>query len=157
MDIISAHENGRLTAEVNDSSFSGMSTNQGISVTTSVRPVMATAGVLLAAAMVFEMVRHGDATLWTGPLALIGPDLAFFAGIGQSAEHGRLPTRAVWVYNLLHRPWLPLIMLVAVSVDGQSTAQAAPYFVAGLAWLLHITLDRALGYNLRAKDGSVRS
>jgi hypothetical protein len=134
-----------------------MATNQGISVTTSVRPVMATAGVLLAAAMVFEMVRHGDATLWTGPLALIGPDLAFFAGIGQRAEHGRLPTRAVWVYNLLHRPWLPLIMLAVVSVDGQSTAQAAPYFVAGLAWLLHVTLDRALGYNLRAKDGSVRS
>ena len=122
-----------------------------------VRPVMATASVLLAAALVFEMVRHGDATLWTGPLALIGPDLAFLVGIGQSAEHGRLPTRAVWVYNLLHRPWLPLIMLLVVSVDGQTTAQAAPYFVAGLAWLLHITLDRALGYNLRAKDGSIRS
>lgn len=138
-----------------------METNQGALMTTvsqqAVRPVMATASVLLVAAMVFEMVRHGDATLWSGPLALIGPDLAFFAGIGQSAEHGRLPTRAVWVYNLLHRPWLPLIMLLVVSVDGQSNAQAAPYFVAGLAWLLHITLDRALGYNLRAKDGSVRS
>jgi hypothetical protein len=122
-----------------------------------VRPVMATVAVLLAAAMVFEMVRHGGDTLWTGPLALIGPDLAFLAGIGQRAEQGRLPTRAVWAYNLLHRPWLPLIMLLAVSVDGQSAAQAAPYFVAGLAWLVHITLDRALGFNLRAKDGSIRS
>jgi hypothetical protein len=122
-----------------------------------VRPLMATAAVLLTAAMVFEMVRHGDATLWTGPLALIGPDLAFLAGIGQRAEQGRLPVRAVWVYNLLHRPWLPLIMLLVVSVDSQSNAQAAPYFVAGLAWLLHITLDRALGFNLRAEDGSIRS
>jgi hypothetical protein len=122
----------------------------------SVRPLMATAGVLLTAAMVFEMVRHADATLWTGPLALIGPDLAFLAGIGQPAEQGRLPTRAVWVYNLLHRPWLPLIMLLVVSVDGQSNTQAAPYFVAGLAWLVHITLDRALGFDLRAEDGSVR-
>ncbi|HYS37886.1 MAG TPA: DUF4260 family protein, partial [Pseudonocardiaceae bacterium] len=59
--------------------------------------------------------------------------------------------------NLLHRPRLPLIMLVVVSVDSQSNAQAAPYFVAGLAWLLHITLDRTFGFNLRAKDGSIRS
>jgi hypothetical protein len=121
------------------------------------RQLSAVVGVLLIAAMVFEMVRHGGATLWTAPLGLLGPDLAFLVGIGQETEHGRLPTKAVAVYNLVHRPWLPLVLVVVVSVDGQSTAQAAPYFVAGLAWLVHIALDRALGFGLRAEDGSVRA
>jgi hypothetical protein len=121
-----------------------------------VRPLPGIVGLLLLAAAIAEIVLHGGATIWTALLGLVGPDFAFFVGIGRPHEPGRLPRLAVPVYNLLHRPWLPLIVLVVVTVDGQTNAQAAPYFVGALAWLAHIALDRALGFNLRARDGSIR-
>ena len=120
------------------------------------RPLAGVAGALLLAGAIFEMARHGSAAVWPGLLGLTGPDLAFAAGLGQPREHGLLPRRAVPVYNLLHRPWLPLIMLAVVSLDLQTTAQAAPYVTAALGWLAHITLDRAIGFGLRAADGSIR-
>lgn len=123
----------------------------------SARVALAATTVLLVAAMVYEMVAHGGFTYLTGPVGLIGPDLAFLAGIGQQAGHGLLPRRAVGVYNLVHRPWLPLVLVLVVSLDGQTNAQAAPYFVAGLGWLAHITMDRAAGFRLRDRDGSIRS
>jgi hypothetical protein len=134
-----------------------MTTTERTASMTGARVGLAAATVLLVAAMVYEMVAHGGFTYLTGPVGLIGPDLAFLAGIGQQAGHGLLPRRAVGVYNLVHRPWLPLILVLVVSLDGQTNAQAAPYFVAGLGWLAHITMDRAAGFRLRAKDGSIRS
>jgi hypothetical protein len=121
-----------------------------------VRPLPGIVGLLLLAVAVAEIVLHGGATIWTALLGLVGPDLVLFVGIGRPHEPGQLPRVAVPVYNMLHRPWLPLIMLVVVAVDDQTNAQAAPYFVGALAWLAHIALDRALGFNLRARDGSIR-
>jgi hypothetical protein len=120
------------------------------------RPFPGIVGLLLLAAAVVEIVLHGGAAMWTALLGLVGPDFAFFVGIGRQHEPGQLPRVAVPVYNLLHWPWLPLIMLAVVTVDDQTNAQAAPYLVGGLAWLAHIALDRALGFNLRARDGSIR-
>jgi hypothetical protein len=114
------------------------------------------AGVMLLAGSVAEMALHGGAAIWAGLLGLIGPDLAFLAGIGEPNEPGLLPARAVPAYNLVHRLWLPVIMLAAVIADGQSGQQAAPYVAASLGWLAHIALDRALGFRLRAADGSIR-
>jgi hypothetical protein len=121
------------------------------------RALLGAAGLLLLAGSIAEMAGHGGAAIWSGLLGLAGPDLAFAAGAGQPHERGRLPRRAVPVYNVLHRPWLSLIMLAAVSFDGQDSAQAAPYAAAALGWLAHIALDRALGFNLRAADGSIRA
>ena len=120
------------------------------------RPLYGIAGVMLLAGSAAEMALHGGATIWAGLLGVIGPDLAFLAGIGQPNEPGLLPTRAVPVYNLVHRLWLPVIMLVAVSFDGRSPGQAAPYVAASLGWLAHISVDRALAFRLRAADGSIR-
>ncbi len=114
------------------------------------------AGVMLLAGSVAEMTLHGGAAIWAGLLGLIGPDLAFLAGIGQPNEPGLLSARAVPAYNPVHRLWLPVIMLAAVIADGQSGGQAAPYVAASLGWLAHIALDRALGFRLRAADGSIR-
>jgi hypothetical protein len=114
------------------------------------------AGVILLAGSVAEMGLHGRTAIWAGLLGLIGPDLAFLAGIGQPNEPGMLSPRAVPVYNLFHRLWLPVILLAAVIVDGQSSGQAA-YVAASLGWLAHIALDRALGFRLRTADGSIRS
>jgi hypothetical protein len=121
------------------------------------RALLGTAGLLLLAGSIAEMAGHGGAAIWSGLLGLAGPDLAFAASAGQPHERGRLPRRAVPVYNVLHRPWLPLLMLAAVSADGQASVQASPYVAAALGWLAHIALDRALGFNLRAADGSIRA
>jgi Domain of unknown function (DUF4260) len=121
------------------------------------RALLGAAGLPLLAGSIAEMAGHGGAAIWSGLLGLAGPDLAFAAGARQPHERGRLPRRAIPVYNVLHRPWLPLIMLAAVSVDGQAYVQASPYVAAALGWLAHIALDRALGFNLRAADGSIRA
>jgi hypothetical protein len=121
------------------------------------RALLGAAGLVLLAGSIAEMAGHGGAAIWFGLVGLVGPDLAFAAGAGQPHQHGRLPRRAVPVYNVLHRPWLPLIMLAVVSANGQDSAQASPYVAAALGWLAHIALDRALGFNLRAADGSIRA
>jgi hypothetical protein len=134
-----------------------MTMNAGAGPRPVLRPLPGLAGLLLLAGTIAEIAVHGGATIWSGLLGLIGPDLAFAAGAGQPHGHGVLPRRAVPVYNFLHRPWLPLIMLAVVSFDGQTSPQAAPYVAAALGWLAHIALDRALGFNLRAADGSIRT
>jgi len=111
---------------------------------------------MLLAGSVAEMAFHGGAAIWAGLLGLIGSDLAFLVGIGQQNEPGLLPTRAAPAYNLVHRLSLPVIMLAAVIVNGQFGGQVAPYVAASLGWLAHIALDRALGFRLRAADGSIR-
>lgn len=60
---------------------------------------------------------------------------------------------ATAIDNLAHRFWLPLGLIVL------ATSGLAPFglVVGGLAWCLHISLDRALGYGLRTRDGFQRS
>lgn len=118
------------------------------------RIVLAAVAVLLLAFIGYELFAHRGATLWTGPVGLLWPDLAFLLALG--ANQARLPRRAVVGYNLVHRPWLPLALLLVVALDDQTNAQAAPYFVFALAWLAHIAIDRALGFRLRDRDGRIR-
>ncbi|HEY7626120.1 MAG TPA: DUF4260 family protein [Ilumatobacteraceae bacterium] len=80
---------------------------------------------------------------------IMAPDLSFLAGLGATAAKGQLPPRAVPIYNLVHRPWIPLA-LIAVASSG---AIGAFWLVAGVSWLTHIAMDRTAGYRLRAKDG----
>lgn len=95
----------------------------------------------------------------SGALALMGPwalalwlvpDLGLLAG-GRStfAGDGRLSPRAVRVYNALHALPGPVAVL-ALGLAGAGT------LALGLVWLSHVALDRALGYGLRAPDGSQR-
>ena len=83
---------------------------------------------------------------------LILPDLAFLAGIGQQHLPRQLPPRAVPLYNLLHHPVVPLVLL-AITWLG---LLALPWLVGGFAWLAHIGLDRAMGYGVRTRDGWIR-
>jgi hypothetical protein len=83
----------------------------------------------------------------------VAPDLSFLAGVGQPAAPGQLPKKTVRVYNLVHRPILPIALLAAAWVD------LAPrfWFAAGLSWLTHIAVDRVSGFGLRTKDGWQRA
>ena len=116
--------------------------------------VAAWAGLALfcTAFAVLEVVNHGTPTLVAAVLALGAPDVTMLIGAGEAGQ-GMLSRRAVPFYNLAHRPWLPLVLLVGYTV---APLDWPPLFTAGLAWLAHIAADRALGYGLRDRDGSRR-
>ena len=86
---------------------------------------------------------------WPVVVFAIAPDLSFIAGVGQSAAPGQLPKNAVPVYNLVHRPLLPIVMMATASVG----LVGGLWLTAGLSWLTHIAVDRVTGFGLRTKDG----
>jgi hypothetical protein len=107
---------------------------------------------LLLVAIVLETAKHSTG-LWQVFAFGFGPDLALLYGAGATLERGQLHPRAVRVYNLLHRYWLPLGLAVLASLD----LVPLGFFVGALAWAFHISLDRTLGYGLRTRDGRQRS
>jgi hypothetical protein len=110
----------------------------------------------LIAFAILEGVNHG-APAWAALAAgLIAPDLTFFAAAGthEPVSRGRLPRKAVAWYNAAHPTWIPLA-LIAVYVVTPGNFPALFNFL--LAWMLHIAVDRVAGYNLRARDGSIRA
>jgi uncharacterized protein DUF4260 len=122
------------------------------------RVAWAALAVFLLAFIVLEVMNHGVSALVAALLLLIAPDLTMFIGIGigaGAAGNGKLSRKAVPYYNLLHRPWIPLAVLVVYSVG--VLGDWVPLFTAGLGWLTHIALDRSFGYGLRERDGSRRA
>ena len=111
----------------------------------------ALAGVLLVA-IVFEAVKHGTG-YWQIAFFGLAPDLALVYGAAPNLAKGQLHPRAVWAYNLMHRYWLP----VALAVLAASGVVSLGYFIGALAWMFHISLDRAIGYGLRTRDGFQRA
>jgi hypothetical protein len=104
--------------------------------------------LLLLTAIVLEVVGHGTG-YWQLAVFAVGPDLALFAGVAPNLEHGQLHPRGVPLYNLVHRYWLPLALATAASFD----LVPLGFFVGALAWALHISIDRSVGYGLRTRDG----
>lgn len=117
------------------------------------RVAWAALAAFLLAFIVLEVINHGGSALVAALLFLIAPDLPMFIG-ASAAGGGKLSPKAVPYYNVMHRPWIPLAVLVAYSVGG--LGDWVPLFTAGLGWLAHIALDRAFGYGLRERDGSRR-
>jgi DNA-binding transcriptional LysR family regulator len=115
----------------------------------------ATYGALCAAlvlALVLELARHG-AGYWQLPVFAIAPDIALFVGAGRGLARGQLHPRAVGLYNALHRAWGPL----ALATLAVTSLIPGGYLIGALTWAFHISLDRALGYGLRSRDGFQRS
>jgi len=117
------------------------------------RVAWAALAAFLLAFIVLEVINHGGSALAAALLFLIAPDLPMFID-ASAAGDGKLSPKAVPYYNLMHRPWIPLAVLVVYSVGG--LGDWVPLFTAGLGWLAHIALDRAFGYGLRERDGSRR-
>ena len=91
---------------------------------------------------------------WVFAVFGLGPDLAFIAGIGQGVpvERGQMPSRAVPLYNALHRVGGPIVLTAA----GLVPAVPGWVLVAGLTWGFHVAFDRALGYGLRTAGSRQR-
>ena len=107
---------------------------------------------LLLTATVAVAIAQGTG-YWQIAAFGLGPDIALFAGIGSGLERGQLHPRAVPLYNALHTMWLPIVLAAAALLGIVSTA----YLVGAFAWAFHISLDRAVGYGLRTRDGFQRS
>ena len=117
---------------------------------TSHRSAYVMLSLLLLAAIVLEVVKHGTGW-WQAAGFWALPDLALLYGVAGGLAKGQLHPRAVPLYNLAHRFWLPAGLLVAATF-----VLPFGFFVGGLAWAFHIALDRALGYGLRTPDGFQR-
>ncbi len=100
------------------------------------------------------------ANLQVGPLGVgilpilvfgIAPDLPRLLGLGQPTVPGRMATRAVPVFNLMHHP-APAIVLVALGAVG---VIPPALHVGGLAWIGHIVVGLGVGDRVRHHDGSL--
>lgn len=106
--------------------------------------------IVLGAALIAALVAPGGGG-WQALAFGLMPDIAGVLSIDRNLARGQMHTRAVPLYNLLHSLALPVALGVA-----SVTWLGLPWLVAGLAWALHITLDRTMGYGLRTKDGFQR-
>jgi Domain of unknown function (DUF4260) len=113
------------------------------------RVAWAALAVFLLAFIALEVIKHGGGALVGALLLLAAPEVTVVLGrvVGDR--------RLVPFYNAVHRPWLPLALLVVYSVGG--LGDRVPLFTAGLGWLAHIAVERALGHGLRARNGSPRA
>jgi len=134
-------------------------THTGKAASVTLRRVRRTAWLVLtlflAAFAIFESAKYGFATTAAAVLFFVLPDLTMLVGAGDVArsgthEPGRFSPKAVPYYNAMHRAWVPLLVLVAYAV---SPIVWPPLFTAALAWLTHITADRAAGYGPRTPEG----
>jgi hypothetical protein len=124
------------------------------------RILWALAAVLLVALLVFDSVKYGWAMGGTVLAFALLPDVALI-GAFDEARPGMLRPGRVGFYNVMHRPWIALALVIAGSlvvlppVGGIGDSGKLVAF-AGLAWLAHIAADRASGYGLRDADGAAR-
>jgi hypothetical protein len=96
--------------------------------------------------------QAGAAHVGLLPLLAFGivPHLVILLGIGQPHARGQLAPRAVPLFNALHHPVPPLVIL-GLAAAGVLT----PFWCVGaLAWLGHIVADEGFGKGgLRTPDG----
>ena len=105
---------------------------------------------VLIAALALE-VAATDTPWWLVVVFLLGPDISLFLGIGSGLEKGQLHPRAVPLYNALHRYWGPAALALASIVLPEG------WLAAALAWALHVSVDRTVGYGLRTPEGFQRT
>lgn len=67
--------------------------------------------------------------------------------IGRAPAKGWLPPRGVAVYNVWHTFTVPILAWVVALL----LLPLDPWPLLG--WLLHVSLDRTIGYGLRGPDG----
>jgi Domain of unknown function (DUF4260) len=108
-------------------------------------------GLVIALYANAQAGQHG---LGLGPLLLFGivPHLPALLGIGQPHAEGQMAPRAVPLFNAMHHPVPPLVVLAFAAAGILS-----PFWLVGaLAWFSHIVVDQAFGHGLRTADGRRR-
>jgi hypothetical protein len=82
----------------------------------------------------------------------IVPHVPALAGLVMPHAKGQMPPRAVPIFNALHDPMLPIVLLAL----GLANVLPPIAIVGGLAWISHVMVDWALGNGKRTRDGYPR-
>ena len=109
-------------------------------------------GLAIAVYASMQGTAHG---LGIVPLLVftIAPDVPRLLGVGERHPDGRMATRAVPLFNRLHHPVPPLVLL-GLAVAG---VLSPLWLVGSIAWLGHLVLGLGIGDRLRTADGRLRS
>jgi hypothetical protein len=107
------------------------------SVTGGVRTTLRLEGAFVLAVSTLLYARTGGGWWWYAG-AFFLPDLSFLAFAGGARV-------GAWAYNAAHSYVLPLLLAVAVLLQGAEPLGTS----AVLIWLAHIGFDRMLGYGLK--------
>jgi hypothetical protein len=107
----------------------------------------------LAASLILvgAAISQKDQLGWAFWLFLLAPDLFGLVPaslLGRAPARGYLPPRGVWLYNVWHTFTLPLVIGVVLIL---LIPFGSPWPLLG--WLIHISVDRFLGFGLRGDDG----
>lgn len=106
--------------------------------------------VVLGVTLIGALIAPGGGG-WQALVFALMPDVAGVLSTDRTLARGQMHPRAVPLYNLLHTLASPVALGIA-----SITWLGLPWLVASLAWALHITLDRTMGYGPRTKDGFQR-
>lgn len=106
----------------------------------------------LAASLIFvgAAIWQKDLLGWTFWLLLLAPDLFGLLPaslFGRASARGYLPPRGVWLYNLWHTYTVPAVLWIGALL----LFAVNPWPLLG--WMIHISVDRLLGFGLRGDDG----
>lgn len=96
------------------------------------------AAVVLVAIVLYT---QSSVSWWLFALLILAPDLSM---LGYLAG----PRVGAVAYNALHILIVPLLLALGGYVLGKSMATAI-----ALIWIIHIAIDRALGYGLKLSSG----
>ncbi len=122
---------------------------RALSPSLAVRRIVATGLAVVLFGVVVVVYATASPGWWQLIAFGLGPDIAFVLSLEPELSRGRMSPRAVPVYNLLHRPALPM----ALAVTALAGLVPEGLCVGALVWGLHIAADRALGYGARRADG----
>ena len=90
-----------------------------------------------------------DEKSWPYWLGILAPDLSLVIGYSHNLENGVIRKKAVPIYNTVHSPLLPLVMILA-SLGNSNIAMGV-----SLGWLSHIGLDWIFGFGKRNSEGAL--
>ncbi len=93
---------------------------------------------------------------WVVVAFAVLPDIAL---IGAFAEPGRLKPERVPFYNLMHNVAVPAAIIaigfVVLLATGGIAEGVWGIALAGLAWFIHIAVDRVFGFGPRDSEGRI--
>lgn len=123
-----------------------------------IRILWGAAALALVVALTLYVIAHGGPSLAIVIVFALFPDVAL-VGAFDPAQRGMLKANRVAFYNALHRPWIALGLITwgaLAALPAFSTRGGGLLLCAGLAWFIHIGIDRAAGYGLRDRHGAIR-
>lgn len=118
------------------------------------------AAIAVVGVAIYESVLRGWSVGAVVIVFALLPDVALI-GAFDPVRRGALRPERVRFYNIVHLARLPIALIALGSLVQLprvvGVSPSALVYAAGVAWLAHIAVDRALGFGLRDAEGEIRS